>query len=166
MSESITDSPTYADGSFQMLIPINWDEPDKVCKVVLKTPNQPDQTQLVDVTTPTVINFPAASSQGPDLDLYGNAPAVAQFPGCPTVSGVGFTNIHIHLPNTNLANLAASGGSPSGTVDYTLTGGTFVGSDCTPQLGSIVYTGVALTLTVNPGGGGTSPSARSIFRFR
>jgi hypothetical protein len=67
----LSDSPTYADGSFQLLVPVNWDEPDKVCRVVLKTPNQPDQTQLVDVTMPSTINFPAATSQGPDLGSGG-----------------------------------------------------------------------------------------------
>jgi uncharacterized protein (TIGR03437 family) len=148
----LSESPTYGDGSYEVIIPINFDEPDKVCKVILSTPGQADQEAAVDVTQPPAkINFPE-DFEGNQVTLAGSAPASGNVPGCGVIAGEGLFDIRLSLP-TNLGKLASDGGTVTGSMNDTKR--TANVSTCKPVYSDSPEQGVPVVVQAGSGGSGT-----------
>jgi len=150
----LSKSPTYSDGSYVLVMPVNFDEPDKVCKVVLKTPGQPDDTVVTDISQPAKeINFPESSAPKDEL-LYGQAVGAGNVPGCGPVGEIGLTKMRLLLPNTSLYDLARNGGSTSGITTYTGVSAGFQPGNCKPEYFSETKYDVPVSVKVEAGGAG------------
>jgi uncharacterized protein (TIGR03437 family) len=152
-----TQAPTYDDGSYTVVVPVDFSQPDSgVCQIVIYPQNgangSPQQTGFVDLNKgPKTINFPDSSPPGV-VELRGQDSGTGVYAGCGRTDTVGLLKMDINLQNVAWLELLRSGGSFSGLANYQLVSSSCSGGQVTYGQMNVVQSPVSGT--VDPGGQG------------